>query len=940
MMKIYYSEEYEGHLYVKPSEAGALQVQKGCLAQMDTIVANTMGLLQQLALRLGLHFDAVPSHERIALFYEAMNKFFKKNPDNVLADSFRLSGLSTAKTVLGWRDELRNAGCLKDEAQLSEMIASVKSERLKAVFEIERFFSDYDTLSEKKKSLASQDRMTIWQQVLAELERQSLDCCDYQIILPCSIDLLRPSEQVLLKRLQQHGASLSVLPYAADKKVNEKSEKKNNLSLIRQIIEEESKEKIHFRKDDGSFLIYEFEDDNDAYQYLSYKKFDDVDVWVNADNKQMDNWLKLMRKPQTGSVMQGCTPQLTELFVIGVSLFMLPLNVNSLIEWLNMPLHPLDSFFRKRLADVIVKEGGYRNETCRNLIDDYVAGKFVYLTDEQKQLPEEEKEKLRKVDAKKRRKLADLFLPSFKNISTERLVLFSQALGSWAMQRAALLEQAGNQQLYVEQLNAVKSMTDAFLILLGTVDSDSVEQKTVDSWLSSIYGKSSFTHANAEKGSRIVVDSPAKIVTISDKTVWMGMNAEVSVCQECSFLYPSEREELVAHGWIVPWDESKENKYHELMGMMPLFHTQKNLILVYCKHRAGELSQKHPLLVRLEQQVADAEELEKIVVRPEFCSDEMEEVEGFVNVTQEGEVHFDHADLLRWPDHLSPTSIGTLVEYPFDYLMETLLNITADGKAQMDDVKTIKGTVAHAVIECLFAPRDGCRTSSASDIKLRIQEEYEMVYQKMLESKGAILLLPENKLEGKLLHEQLKGCLDILADILKNNRLRVLACEKRVQFEDILGFMDMVLEDKDGHPVVFDFKWTGSRRYHRGLLEANRSIQLEFYRYLLTHEGKDEVKKVAYFLMPEAQLYSQQPFDGNHCTQVEPANQDDIVQQLLRSVEYRKKQLSHGIVEVNDFFENISYVKDTEKKHLFPLLMDEESGMKKDNIFSNYTLFE
>ena len=43
-MKIYYSEEYEGHLYVKPSEAGAHQVQKGCLAQMDTMVANTMGL--------------------------------------------------------------------------------------------------------------------------------------------------------------------------------------------------------------------------------------------------------------------------------------------------------------------------------------------------------------------------------------------------------------------------------------------------------------------------------------------------------------------------------------------------------------------------------------------------------------------------------------------------------------------------------------------------------------------------------------------------------------------------------------------------------------------------------------------------------------------------------------------------------------------------------
>ena len=236
------------------------------------------------------------------------------------------------------------------------------------------------------------------------------------------------------------------------------------------------------------------------------------------------------------------------------------------------------------------------------------------------------------------------------------------------------------------------------------------------------------------------------------------------------------------------------------------------------------------------------------------------------------------------------------------------------------------------------APSESKRTASAQEIKQRIMAEYEETFSQTLEAKGAILLLPENKLAGKLLHEQLSNCLEVLVGILEDNQLSVIGCERRVEYQEFLGYMDMVLEDQEGHPVVFDFKWTSSKKYHRGLLEQNRSIQLELYRYLLTHEGKDEVKRVAYFLMPEAQLYSLEQFIGDHCTQVEAENHDDIVSQLMYSIDYRKQQLSQGIVEMNELYEDIQYVKDTGKKNLFPL--SEDGGKKKANIFSNYQLFK
>jgi hypothetical protein len=110
----------------------------------------------------------------------------------------------------------------------------------------------------------------------------------------------------------------------------------------------------------------------------------------------------------------------------------------------------------------------------------------------------------------------------------------------------------------------------------------------------------------------------------------------------------------------------------------------------------------------------------------------------------------------------------------------------------------------------------------------------------------------------------------------------------------MIGFIDMTLEDENHHPVVFDFKWTTSKSYHRDLLTANRSVQLELYRDMLGTEKRDAVERTAYFLMPEAHLYSKEHFEGLNCTQITPENSDNIVEQLKQSFFYRKNQLMAG----------------------------------------------
>ena len=922
-MNILFSPEYCGTVYVKPLN--------GKNVLMDTLVVNTIGLVNMLELRLGLHYEDEPDLIRVAHYYDAVCKYMAGHPKNVMASSFRTAGLCTAKVMLAWRDELRCAEWDFDGEDISE--------RLAVLIGVEEYFRKLDGCD-------MAGRLHI---VTDQVAFQKLDCKNMVIEMAVDKDLLKPTVKALIEVLELHGAKTILSEGASDLD--------NNLSKVRKLITSKQKGKITLDKNDDSLQIWKFADERLACEYLSYNKMEDVDVWVNAENKQMDNWLMLMDRAMTGSVTADCTPQLTQLFVMGLGMFASPLNVNTLIEWLNMPVHPITSYFRSILADCIVAEGGYRNDACKKQIEKFIEGKYVYLNDEQKALPEAEQEAIRQKDKNKRRKHVEVFLPSLSStdtIKTEDVNQFVQELSIWTRQRARLMAEEPDNEQWIEQLLTVSGMCDAFHILLGTVSTDTIDYKTIDSWMSTIYQKGAYTNAIAERGCRTVVDSPAKIASIAEKTVWVGVDGDANRGQECSFLYPTEKSKLVKKMYMYPWAEDAENNYHEQQMLMPLRMTNGQLILVIRERMGGEPTLKHPLIVRLEQQI---ENINELVRYPKVGAEERRKVEKVENGGVDAELHIDHADKIQWPDHLSPTTIGTLAEYPFDYVMERLLGITNDGKAQMADAKTTKGNVAHAVIEALFAPRDNARYSKPKEIAERIKNEYECVYAKVLEAKGAVLQLAENKLTEKLLHEQLRGCLETLLDILKENELKVTGCEHYVESKmnlglpkgldedgnekerDMLGFIDMTLEDKEGHPVVFDFKWTTWAKGYQNKLTENRSVQLELYRWMLGREKKDEVKRVAYFLMPDAHLYSQEEFNGRHCTQLTAENKDNIVQQLVNSAKYRMEQIKSGMIETNGLYEDLQYVKDTESQGLFPLKKNDDEGTKEGNFFSQYGLF-
>ena len=913
---------------------------------MDQLVASTQTLVDILSLRLGLHFKHQPCYEVFIAYYKAMSKALAKMPGSVLAASFKLSPLSVVKSALAWRNELRLAGC-----HLENKSKSFKSSRLATLAAIEDEYASEDS---------EPDLLDQVEAVLAELDARKPDCSMYEIYLPCEPDLFRPLDRVLLEKVKQYGAKLLRLPEFEDTG--------DNLSVVRRMLKEpaapaeaaakqsasaESTESsgpadsvensVTLKPDDDSFLVYEFDDEHSANECLSFNKMDDIDVWINPDNKQMDNWLYRMGRPLTGSSSSAGRPQILELFRMGISLFRSPLDIRILVAWLQAGNHPLPPSFRNDLARTVMKTGGYRNDDCEKIVKDYIDGVYVYLDDEQKKLSEEEQNSLRKKGEKERRELVGIFLPPDEDapeedeVEVDRLLKFATRLGGWAKSQMTLSLKKADGQILAEQYSQLCSMAEALSKLLDTLGgAKKVKSGTLDAWIRIICkmdegGAVTF----AEQGCRDVISGPEKILSCAGKTLWMNMEVADRPSDPLDFLYPSELRELEDLK-LLPyrWEEEKRDAWRWNSLLTPFLRTRGRLVLVRCLHREGTSAQKPPLIVRLERQISNFGD----IVRHPQIKDKVE-VTPLEKPVPKGKMTVAPVDKSLFPEYCSVTSLDKLIFHPFEYLMESVLTIKPE--AALSKVNIVKGNVAHGVIEALFAPRNGKRTATAAEIKVRIDNEYGDVFNRLVEGEGAVLRLKEKRFECGVFRERLRSCLDSLVAILKDNGLAVVECEHSLPPSDGMGGrLDMVLEDEGRNPVVVDFKWSSSKDKYSDLLKKNRAVQLEAYRHLLKEEKGVEVKRVAYYIMPEARLYSKEDFKGDRCTKVKPESYASIIQQLLNSIKYRLEQLQSGTVEMQGTFEDLQYVKDTGTKDLLPLEKDDKTGEQVKDAYSNYKLFQ
>ena len=898
-MGIYFGLNYTQNAFVDFNTHGGI-----CL---DHTVVGPEGLLSLLELYLGIHHEDISVTDRQAAYYAAFRKTMAKG-QNIFSDSWEKNGLGVSNECLQWRDALRGSGW---QAQMQQ-----PSPRLQVLAQVENDFH----------VPALGDRL---ERMLPLLQQQN-PLPSNSTIFVASNDKkgLPPTIVNLLNQLQATGTEIV---YESDAVIAPAG---SNLSRIQKLlVSNESEDSLNAK--DPSFKIWEFSTDLDAARYVASQSKDSFNVYVTADGKLLDNVQRMLQQPTSGSSITNAHPQIAQLFKLGLSLFEYPFNIRNLISWLLVPIHPIKSELRRDLVKVLLSTGGYNNKEYKEAID-------TYLQQLQNEAADEEQAE---AAIKKVNHSLEIFIPTPKASGVDRqtLLQFINSLNAWSGMMSNLEDMNPINRSQLAKVGGLcKSLGS---IVEEEADDAVIPFRKLEGWTSALYSGTEFSVYDCEAGSRWTVTS-SNIAEPADKILWTDCYNSSIFVSSTDFLNEVEKTALAQQGCQF-WSNADFNKAMMRAMLRPVLMCKKQLTLIVTHTSKGETVAKHPLIIRLEK--AFPESLVVVREQPDNHKAEKKTIKIVNNYSDAIEVKIKNKQLVEMPATESYSSLDNLIQYPLDYVMDRILKLRDRSSTEMDAVSTVKGNVAHAVIEELFK-------GSAQEIESNINDHYMETLQRMTEEKGAILLLQENIIEWRLFSDQLKECLDALLQIIQANDLTVLGREHRVSntiglMKDkaldptVNGFVDMTLQNQQGEIVVFDFKWTSSRKYHKGLLEKNTSMQLALYEYLISLESDKPVVATAYFTMPWHKLFttSTQIAEGINIVRVTPENVDNLLLKIKNSYRYRREQLLKGQIENAEGvpLTDIPYAKTQEDKGLFPLSPDyNDESAHAFNGFSNYTCFK
>ncbi|WP_181008479.1 PD-(D/E)XK nuclease family protein [Sphingomonas montanisoli] len=197
----------------------------------------------------------------------------------------------------------------------------------------------------------------------------------------------------------------------------------------------------------------------------------------------------------------------------------------------------------------------------------------------------------------------------------------------------------------------------------------------------------------------------------------------------------------------------------------------------------------------------------------------------------------------------SATSLENLFSCQLMWALRHVARLRPGRVRSIPDANQLLGNLAHAIAREVFAPGDPPGPAEAERRTADLLEG-------RIDQLAAPLRHPEFAEELNSARRRLPAAMASLASCLAENDLTVEATEKQVSgiFETLLamqGSVDLVARDRAGHAVIVDLKWTRSDRSRVNEIATGRAVQLATYGALV---AGDSPYRAGYFLLNQRQF--------------------------------------------------------------------------------------
>lgn len=834
-MTIHFGNDFDANV-LSDQETGPLGV----------LYAGPNKLLQWLESQLGLSgYPNNVDYLRIELYRQALGQI----EGAFYAQSFEADRFATATVLLNWRDELLEGGW-------NFVATSACPPRLKTLAAVESIFRKKIYAPElSAKTLGFADR---FEQVLAGLKTVSIPLL--KLVLYESAELQQP----LIQRF------LSVL-------------RKNITTCSIEIIEAPAVKLAS----DVEIIILECRRDSDAATFLAQTL------------RENQNLIPTFLVPQPSLALEQCLisegfaamgiqsaslarPSL-QILKLAPAFLWEPVDVFKIMEFLTLPLKPLDAGLSLEIARVMAEKPGFFSDTWYAVV-------FGYL--ENADVPDEARAQYEFWFDRRR-------YPADKTAPKRDAELLYAYLIDWARTHYEATGSTNSSLLVLaEQARRIHE-------LLETLPETRISYLELERIVRTIFEASPIQLAPAEKGSFDFVHKPGAIIRPIETLIWWNFLAQNET--PAPDKWQKEERQYLESNAVLLQTQSGQSQLNQLLQQRPLQYCTKKLLLVVPAQTDGTEVPPSLLLSDLEvmlgekykdsvfniDQRDDRARLSALLQLPRQKSEPVRD-----SLRTRPQLLLKRPDMMGLTEYETATNLESLFYYPHRWFFRQKLRLFPSSLLRVKGDNTLLGSLAHRFFEELL--KEDLSTLDRNNVQAWVNTKAES----LLAREGATLLLYGREPERNAFLNRVKNAAWSLVSLLRSNKWSVVHTEMNLEGSlggmQVRGKADLVLS-RDGEQAIVDLKWSGANR-RKALIMNGEDLQLVLYAKLL--DPAETWPHSAYFILEEGKIIARNASAFQEATVAGRGEADHIgayeaiFQKMERTYRWRMAQIERGVVEL------------------------------------------
>lgn len=556
---------------------------------------------------------------------------------------------------------------------------------------------------------------------------------------------------------------------------------------------------------------------------------------------RLDACLNRIGLPTTGASTWARAHPVLQILPLAVALCWEPVDPQSLLDFLSLPVSPIPRSAASRLANALTQEPGLGSGSWESVIGELCS-------------PEND------ADGKLRERLDSWLLceriSAGGHIPARSVRAKCSLVSQWASGRAKLLSKEDDSDPNLIKALYVAAGQASLLGQLAESQGSALSEPQLARLLEEALGRGvETTSFNEADGGPIRVRSLSEIDGACDRLIWLGLGT--SEANRCRWSTHQLRE--LRDAGIEIDDGSNTLSSLRSAEVRGFGHVNEAFMAVLLPQ---DLDKRwHPVWLAIRTLLSDQDIENPAVFEDLVAAGNTDSLSPFVFGYRETDIEQPQIQRPLWDipselfadrESVSASELQDRLGCPLKWTFNYQARLRSSPIAELPGDFQLKGTFCHSIFERVFD--GGGELPTVDEAVAQVLTAFD----ERLPLDAAPLAQPNKYFERQQLRSEMENATRVFVGTLTSGGYRIVGIEVELTGEafgkTLNGWIDCIAQRDDGRQAIVDFKYGGRAKYH-SLIEDGEAVQLATYAYgRSTPDGT--FPAVAYLVLSDGLLYT------------------------------------------------------------------------------------